>query len=92
MGRTYARLAEWEVSELTAAVLGRADDAATNQEQLEELVVSLVPVIEDIQNYVWRRHVASAAGRLLLRPEGGDRRPSRWASPTSSATPARAAA
>jgi adenylate cyclase len=71
MGRTYARLAEWEVSELTAAVLGRADDAATNQEQLEELVVSLVPVIEDIQNYVWRRHVASAAGRLLLRPEGG---------------------
>jgi adenylate cyclase len=71
MGRTFARLAEWEVSELAAAVLGRAEEMTPDQDKLEELVVSLVPVIEDIQNYVWRRHVASAAGRLLLRPEGG---------------------
>ena len=69
MGRTYARLAEWEVSELVASVA--AADMPTDQSQLEELVVSLVPVIEDIQNYVWRRHLASAAGRLLLQPEGG---------------------
>src|SRR5436305_14146011 len=26
-----------------------------------------MPVVEDIQNYVWRRHIASAAGRSLLR-------------------------
>ena len=71
MGRTYARLAEWEVSELATAVLGRVEETETDQDKLEELVVSLVPVIEDIQNYVWRRHVAGAAGRLLLRPEGG---------------------
>jgi len=73
MGRTFARLAEWEVSELAASVAGA--ETSRDQSQLEELVVSLVPVIEDIQNYVWRRHVASAAGRLLLSPiEGGGSR------------------
>ena len=35
-------------------------------------MASLVPVIEDIQTYVWRRHMANAAGRTLLRPATED--------------------
>jgi adenylate cyclase len=67
MGRTYARLTEWEVSEMAAQAL-RGGPA--RQRELEELVVSLIPVVEDVQRYVWRRHLAHAAGRLLLRPQG----------------------
>ncbi len=66
MGRSFARLAEWEVSELVSAAFAGA--MVTDQSRLEELLASLVPVVEDIQTYIWRRHIASAAGRILLRP------------------------
>ncbi len=71
MGRTYARLTEWEVGEMAAAALAAGPG---RQKELEELVVGLIPVVEDVQNYVWRRHLASAAGRLLLRPQGEEGR------------------
>jgi len=67
MGLSFARLAEWEVAELAAAALGStADDPS----RVEETIASLIPVVEDVQNYVWRRHLAHAAGRILLRPDG----------------------
>lgn len=71
MGRTYARLTEWEVTEMAAQALR---GGPTRQKELEELVISLIPVVEDVQNYVWRRHLVSAAGRLLLRPQGEEGR------------------
>jgi adenylate cyclase len=68
MGRTFARLAEWEISELTSATLAR--NAPPGSDDLRELVKELMPVVEDIHGYIWRRHIASAAGRSLLRAEG----------------------
>lgn len=70
MGRSFARLAEWEVSELGAAAM--TGSMTTDPARLEEMVSSLLPVVEDVQNYVWRRHLANAAGRLLLHPGGDD--------------------
>jgi adenylate cyclase len=70
MGRSFARLAEWEVAELVAAAFSGGME--TDQARLEEMIDSLIPVVEDIQNYVWRRHIANAAGRILLLPESGD--------------------
>jgi adenylate cyclase len=73
MGRSFARLAEWEISELTAATL--QSNSAPGADDLRELVGKLLPVVEDIQNYVWRRHIANAAGRSLLRvgdDDGGE--------------------
>lgn len=70
MGRSFARLAEWEIAELAAAAV--SGTMMTDQARLEELVERLVPAIEEIQNYVWRRHVAAAAGRMLLFPAGED--------------------
>src|SRR3546814_19617512 len=35
-------------------------------EQLDAIIAATMPHIEQLQNYVWRRHLASAAGRLLL--------------------------
>jgi adenylate cyclase len=70
MGRSFARLAEWEIAELSAAAL--AGSMETDQSRLEELMTSLVPVVEDLHTYVYRRHLASAAARLLLLPGGDD--------------------
>lgn len=70
MGLSFSRLAEWEVSEIAAAAMTRT--MLTEPDRLEELISSLIPVIEDLQNYVWRRHLANAAGRILLQPQGPD--------------------
>lgn len=70
MGRSFARLAEWEIDELASAAM--SGTMMTEQARLEELVGTLVPVIETVQNYVWRRHIANAAGRMLLAPGGED--------------------
>ena len=70
MGRSFARLAEWEISELASAAM--SGSMMTDQSRLESLIDNLLPLIEDTQNYVWRRHVANAAGRMLLIPGGED--------------------
>src|SRR4051794_13649279 len=49
MGRSFARLAEWEITELTAATLARTE--APDAEDLRELVERLMPVVQDIQDY-----------------------------------------
>ena len=67
MGRTFARLTEWEVGEMATHALAGGPE---RQKELEEVVLDLIPVVQDVQNYVWRRHLAGAAGRLLLRPRG----------------------
>jgi adenylate cyclase len=66
LGRGFARLAEWEIAELAGTMLTGEIPEAT--EEIKELVASLMPVLEDLQTYVWRRHLAQAAGRLLMRP------------------------
>lgn len=60
-GRTFARLAEWQVQALMAST--QQNDDAFSLELLDEVV----PVAERIQSYVWRRHLVSAASKLLLR-------------------------
>ena len=62
-GRSFARLAEWQTSLLTTVALeGSADDPSTSYTQLTEQVL---PRVEALQTYVWRRHLASAGGRML---------------------------
>jgi adenylate cyclase len=68
MGRSFARLAEWEISELASSAMTAS--TVSDEGRLEELLNKLIPVVEDLQNYVWRRHIANAAGRILLQPGG----------------------
>jgi adenylate cyclase len=64
LGRSFARLAEWQLG-----LLGRAvDPAGLSSDDLAAVVADITPVIEQVQNYIWRRHVLSAASRLLLAP------------------------
>ena len=60
-GRSYARLADWQVSLLAGiAVEGPDPDV-----RLTQLATEALPRVEALQAYVWRRHLASAASRLL---------------------------
>lgn len=60
-GRSFARLAEWQTN-LLARLASEGDDPAA---RVTELTESVLPRLEALQTYIWRRHLASAASRLL---------------------------
>jgi adenylate cyclase len=61
LSQPLSRLADWQAQE----VLSRAADLNAEPEQLAQLADGLLPVIERLQSYVWRRHLAAATGRAL---------------------------
>lgn len=61
-GRSYARLAEWQTTLLTDMAL---ESGAEASETLASLTGEVLPRVEALQSYVWRRHLASAGSRLL---------------------------
>jgi adenylate cyclase len=62
MGQTLSRLADWQISTITE-VLARTD--ALGPDEATKVARELVPVMESLMGYVWRRHLAAAAGRTL---------------------------
>ncbi|MCW2737140.1 adenylate/guanylate cyclase domain-containing protein [Nocardioides sp.] len=60
-GRSYARLAEWQTTLLAGLAVEGGDPATT----LADLATDVLPRVEALQTYVWRRHLASAAQHLL---------------------------
>jgi adenylate cyclase len=70
MGQTLSRLAEWQTREIVA----RAGELAPDLSDAErtagavDMAVALLPVVERLQSYVWRRHLAAAADRILASP------------------------
>jgi adenylate cyclase len=71
LGQGLGRLAEWQATLVrrTIADAGQAEDP----DAVVEAVEALVPALERLQSYVWRRHLAVTAGRMLstlASPEG----------------------
>ncbi len=62
LGRSFARLAEWQMGLLAQII----DLDAMSVEELRAVMEEVTPTVESLQNYVWRRHTLSAASRLLL--------------------------
>jgi adenylate cyclase len=60
-GRSYARLAEWQTTLLTDVAL-ESDEPV---DRVTTLAEEVLPRVEALQSYVWRRHLASAASRAL---------------------------
>jgi adenylate cyclase len=60
-GRSYARLAEWQTTLLAGLAVEGGDPATA----LTDLATNVLPRVEALQTYVWRRHLASAAQHLL---------------------------
>ncbi|GAA4938795.1 adenylate cyclase [Actinomycetospora succinea] len=71
LGQGLGRLAEWQATLVrrTIADAGLAHDP----DAIVDAVEALVPTLEKLQSYVWRRHLAVTAGRMLstlARPDG----------------------
>jgi len=71
-GRSFARLAEWQTTLMArVAAAGPTDGPdADPAAQLAMLTGEVIPRVERLQSYVWRRHLTSAAGRQLAGSEG----------------------
>lgn len=67
LGRSFARLAEWQTS-LLAEV---ARERGSNAEEMVTLASEVLPQVEFLQTYVWRRHLASVASRGVVALTGG---------------------
>lgn len=60
LARSSARLAEWQTRLLAEVGEGISD------EEFVALVGQVLPRIEKLQNYIWRRHLAGASAALLI--------------------------
>ncbi len=62
LGRSFARLAEWQMGVLAKIV----DPDTMDVDELRAVMDEVTPAVESLQSYVWRRHTLAAAARLLL--------------------------
>ncbi len=62
LGQTQSRLASWQAA-MFFTLLGESSDLGT--EDANDTVTLLLPAMERLQNYVWRRHLAAASGRVV---------------------------
>jgi adenylate cyclase len=64
LGQGMARIADWQ-----STVLGEfattEDLLPSNTDEAVRVAADLVPLIERLQSYVWRRHLVAAAGRIF---------------------------
>ena len=68
LGRSFARLAEWQMGLLAKVI----DPDKMDIDELRAVMDEVTPAVESLQNYVWRRHTLAAASRLLLADPDGD--------------------
>jgi adenylate cyclase len=68
MGRSFARLAEWQMGLLARMI----DVDEMDVDELREVMDEVVPAVETLQDYVWRRHTLAVAARLLLAADRDD--------------------
>jgi adenylate cyclase len=78
MGQSLSRLADWQ-TDMLADALSRAagpdGSPGASAEEAVEAARALLPRLREVQDYVWRRHLAANADRLLAATAGpGDRR------------------
>jgi adenylate cyclase len=78
MGQALSRLADWQADMLADALTRTGPEGERVPASPDEAVAvarALLPKMRDIQHYVWRRHLAANADRLLASVAGqGDRR------------------
>ena len=65
-GRSFARLADWQTTLLAGLAVDRGEENGGDAiGSMTDLADHVLPDIDRLQSYVWRRHLASAGNRLL---------------------------
>lgn len=62
--QAMSRLAEWQVGMLKRVI--EADGEDLTPQQSLQIAGAVLPALEELQSYVWRRHLVAAVGRLLV--------------------------
>ncbi len=68
LGRSFARLAEWQMGLLARMI----DIDKMDVDELRQVMDEVVPAVETLQSYVWRRHTLAVAARMLLAADRDD--------------------
>ncbi|MCM0621072.1 adenylate/guanylate cyclase domain-containing protein [Nocardioides bruguierae] len=69
-GRSFARLAEWQTSLLARVAVSQMDEVQGDPALLlQALADEVLPRVERLQSYAWRRHLAASATRRLASGE-----------------------
>ncbi|MGJ9411883.1 adenylate/guanylate cyclase domain-containing protein [Aeromicrobium sp. CF4.19] len=63
LGRSFSRLADWQTRLLLSSISESADEEGPPLEVISEVI----PMVEEVQAYVWRRHLLAAASRIAMR-------------------------
>lgn len=75
MGQSLSRLADWQTDMLADALVRAAGDTrSVSADDAVAAAKALLPRLREVQDYVWRRHLAANADRLLATTGTGDRR------------------
>jgi adenylate cyclase len=64
LGQAMSRLADWQTSMLRGTLV-TSEGGVHGEDDPLQLAADLVPVMEKLQTYVWRRHLVAAAARML---------------------------
>lgn len=64
LGQTFSRLAAWQGQLLIELVTGRPDLLAS-EDEIAQFVEELLPVMQDILTFVWRRQLAGYFSRIV---------------------------
>ncbi|MFI9454814.1 adenylate cyclase regulatory domain-containing protein [Amycolatopsis sp. NPDC052450] len=68
LGQHLSRLAEWQVHMLWTMITENKE-IGSSERQIGRLVERLLPELEKVQEFVWRRHLAAYAGRAMALPD-----------------------
>jgi adenylate cyclase len=74
MGQALSRLADWQTDMLADVLSGGGESGPASPEEAVAAARALLPLLQNMQDYVWRRHLAANADRLLSATGTGDRR------------------
>ena len=66
-GQSLSRLAEWEIGLLDDYVVSRAENGPdlTDEASVLRFAETILPTMEQLHSYVWRRHIAALVSRAV---------------------------
>jgi adenylate cyclase len=76
MAQSLSRLAEWQVGMLIRVIEGQGGEVTPHGSR--EIAAAVLPVLEELQTYVWRRHLAAAVRRMVVTAAGPGQEPGTW--------------
>jgi adenylate cyclase len=76
MAQSLSRLAEWQVGMLIRVIEEQRGEVTPDASR--EIATAVLPALEKLQSYVWRRHVAAAVRRMTVAAGGASEEPGTW--------------